>query len=125
MKRAILFTLCFSLSSAIFPQIIADHTVVEKYNTIPQYYIDEVKKMLVWVGGMSHSLGYQKGVNLLELLDSDYQATTWLSDPPPPYTASSLRLGRPWMSNTNFWLEDVASYCSVIEDKTIPGTRIQ
>ena len=32
-------------------QIIADHTVVDKFDNIPQYYIDEVKKMLVWFPG--------------------------------------------------------------------------
>ena len=88
-----------------YGQIIADHNVVDRYDDIPQYYIDEEKKMLVWVPGMSHSLGYQNGVNLLELYDATYQAKTWSTDPPPSYSTSYLRLGRPWMSSINFWLK--------------------
>ncbi len=30
-------------------QIIADHTVVDKYDDIPEYYIEEVKKMVLSV----------------------------------------------------------------------------
>jgi len=102
-------------------RIIADHTVVDKFDEIPQVYIDEVKKMLVWVAGMSHSLGYQNGVNLLESLDSKYQVITWLSEPPPASSESYLRLGRPWMSNVNFWTTDVASYCSVAAGQNSTG----
>jgi len=95
-------------------QIVADHRAVDRYDLIPQYYVDEVKKMLVWVTGMSHSLGYQNGVNLLEVYDSTYQATTWLSDPPPAYSDQYLRLGRPWQSNVNAWLENLTDYESII-----------
>jgi len=38
--------------------------VVDKYDDIPQYYIDEVKKMLVDIAGESHSAGYRNGMNL-------------------------------------------------------------
>ena len=102
-------------------QIIADHTVVDLYDDIPQQWIDSVKKMLVWVPGMSHSLGYQHGVLLLESYNATYQATTWSSDPPPAYSESNLRLGRPYMSSINFWLDDVASYCSVIDGQNASG----
>jgi len=121
MKQIFSVLLLLMLSTANYSQIVADHTVVDRYDDIPEYYIDEVKKMLVWVGGMSHSLGYQKGINLLELLDPDFQATTWMGDPPPAYSSSYLRLGRPWMSNVNFWLEDVGSYCSVIDGQNSSG----
>ena len=47
MKRAIIITIFFSFSSAIFSQIIADHSVVDKFDQIPSYYINEVKKMYV------------------------------------------------------------------------------
>ncbi len=37
--------------STVIAQIIADHTVVDRYNAIPQYYIDQVKEMLsTWPG---------------------------------------------------------------------------
>ena len=64
-------------------RIIADHTVVDRYDDIPEYYVEKVKKMLVWGAGMSHSLGYQHGLNLLEKFNPIYQVTTYLGDPPP------------------------------------------
>lgn len=74
-------------------QIIADHSVVEKYNEIPQQYIDLVKKMLVDIAGESHSLGYRTGMNLLELHDSKFQVSTY-DGSIPGVTSSNVRLGR-------------------------------
>ncbi|NMC34479.1 MAG: hypothetical protein GYA36_18815, partial [Veillonellaceae bacterium] len=47
------------------PQIIADHTVVDKYDDIPEYYINEVKKMWLSVPGESHATAYIFGLELL------------------------------------------------------------
>ena len=47
-------------------QIITDHTVVDRFDDIPQCYIDEVKKMLVYFSGRSHSSSYRTGLDLLE-----------------------------------------------------------
>jgi len=44
-----------TLSISSTSQIIADHAVVDKYDDIPQYYIDEVKKMWVSYAGESHA----------------------------------------------------------------------
>ena len=74
-------------------RIIADHTVVDQYSKIPQQYIDEVKKMLVNIVGISHSIGYQQGADLLELLNSKYQAVTYYNTNPPAYSDQYLRLG--------------------------------
>lgn len=74
-------------------QIIADHTVVDKYDKIPQQYINEVKKMLVDMAGESHSGAYRIGQNLLELLDSKYQVETY-DGTCPAYTDQRLRIGR-------------------------------
>ena len=49
--------------------IIADHTVVDQYSSIPQQYIDLVKKMWLDVPGESHSSGYRLGLQLLENAD--------------------------------------------------------
>jgi hypothetical protein len=76
-----------------YGQIVADHTVVDKYNAIPQQYIDAVKKMLVDIAGESHSLGYRIGVNLLEIIDPKYQVTTY-DGSIPAYSSQYLRLGR-------------------------------
>lgn len=74
-------------------QIIADHSVVDKYDAIPQQYIDLVKNMLVDISGESHSLGYRIGMNLLESYDSKFQAITY-DGSIPGLTNNSLRLGR-------------------------------
>lgn len=53
--------------------VIIDHTYVDKYDDIPQYWINEVKKMWVNVAGESHSSGYRIGLDLLEAQDSRFQ----------------------------------------------------
>ena len=57
-------------------QIIADHTVVDRYDDIPEYYINEVKKMYVQVIGESHSAAYRDGLDLLEDIYNSFQAET-------------------------------------------------
>lgn len=85
------------LPSASAP-LIADHTVVEKYKDIPQYWIDEVKKMWVNVPGESHSQGYRIGLELLQAIDSRFQAIrTEEGAPPEAYTDQHLRVsGHRW-----------------------------
>ncbi len=105
MKRIIIFFLVAQLSLLAFAQtqIIADHTVVDQYDQIPQQYIDEVKKMLVYIGGESHSGGYRNGVDLLELYNSIYQAQTYTSQPLPSYSDQYLRLGMPYNIGEDFF----------------------
>ena len=67
MRRILFFLLLLQISAVQFGQIIADHTVVEKYDRIPQHYIDEVKKLWLVVAGESHAEGYRHGLELLEL----------------------------------------------------------
>ena len=93
MKKAIILPILFWFSTSVFSQIIADHTVVDRYGDIPQQYIDAVKRMLVDIAGESHSSGYSIGMNLLESIDSKFQVTTY-DGYVPGYTSSSLRLGR-------------------------------
>lgn len=54
--------------------IVADHTVVDQYQNIPQQYIDLVKQMWVQVIGESHSGAYRYGVNLLAAQDAKFPA---------------------------------------------------
>ena len=103
MKRTRLIILLLLIHSCVFGQIIADHMVVDRYADIPQIYIDEVRKMLVNMGGESHSLGYQNGANLLELLYPRFQVMTYTSNPPPSMTDQYLRLGRPYMYGESIW----------------------
>jgi hypothetical protein len=88
-------------------QIIADHTVVDKYDDIPQYYIDQVKKMWLVIAGESHSRGYFSGLELLEALDSRYQVNWTQSGTPEAYTTSHLRTSRAtWgdVNNSTGWI---------------------
>ncbi len=73
-------------------QIIADHTIVDRYDDIPQCYIDKVKTMWVSFPGESHSESIRRGVELLEARDSRYQVTVRLSGTPDPSTTNYLRL---------------------------------
>lgn len=63
-------------------QIIADHTVVEQYDNIPQQYIDSVKKMMVATPGESHSRAYRTGMELLEAIDPKYAVNIGLGEAP-------------------------------------------
>ncbi len=81
--------------------IIADHTVVDQYDKIPQRYIDEVKKMLVWIPGMSHGNSYFHGCQFLFQIDSKFASTVWYHTSPPGPTNSNLRIGRPHFGSVN------------------------
>lgn len=87
-------------------QMIADHTVVDKYNDIPQYYIDKAKEMWVTIPGESHSSAYRLGCQLLASLDSTYKVNVTESGTPEGYTNQHLRLSRAtWgdISNVAGW----------------------
>jgi hypothetical protein len=83
--------------------IIADHTVVDQYDDIPQEYIDKVKTMWLDVPGESHSSGYRKGLQFLEDLDSRFQVNVTESGTPEPYTDQHLRVSRAVRTQYNSW----------------------
>jgi hypothetical protein len=88
-------------------QIIADHTVVDKYDQIPQQYIDKVKEMWVIVAGESHSKGYRIGCRLLEELDPRFQVSIRESGVPEGYTDAHMRLSSAtWgdLNNSSGWI---------------------
>jgi hypothetical protein len=72
-------------------QIIADHTIVDRFDDIPQQYIDLIKKMWVTVPGESHSGAYRTGMTLLEASYPAYAVSVVESGTPEPYTTSNLR----------------------------------
>jgi hypothetical protein len=84
-----------------YAPIIADHTVVDLYDDIPQQWIDSVKKMNVFVPGMSHGAGYFNGLLLLEQLDSKYGVDVWYHTSPPATKSGSLQIGRPGWGSVN------------------------
>ncbi len=94
MKRVILFIIYIQISLLSYGQIIADHTVVDKYDDIPQYYIDEVKKMWLSYAGESHSEAIRDGLEALEGIDATYAVNVTESGTPEAYTTSHLRASR-------------------------------
>jgi hypothetical protein len=90
-------------------QIIADHTIVDRYDDIPAEYITEVKKMWVSYAGESHSEGVRVGLNALEVLDADYAVNITSSGTPEAYATSYLRFSRAtWgdVNNATGWIYD-------------------
>ncbi len=94
MKRVIFILLIAQLSIPHFGQIIADHTVIGKFDDIPQEYIDEVKKMLVIVAGESHTNGYFEGLLALGKLHPSHKVEWSSGGSPQRYTDKYLRVGR-------------------------------
>ncbi len=83
-------------------QIIADHTVVDKYNDIPQYYIDQVKKMWLSYAGESHTNAIRTGMVLFENLNPKYAVSQISTGTPEPYTTANLRVNEAtWGSYRN------------------------
>jgi hypothetical protein len=74
-------------------QIIADHTVVARYSSIPDAYIALVKQMWLDVPGESHSAGYRNGLRFLQQQESRY-AVSVLESGTPSKTTGTLRASR-------------------------------
>jgi hypothetical protein len=90
-------------------QIIADHTIVDKFDKIPQQYIDAVKKMWLVVAGESHSGGYRAGLTLLEASFPAYSVSLVESGTPEAYTTSNLRASRGTWGDIDYatgWIYD-------------------
>jgi hypothetical protein len=88
-------------------QIIADHTIVDKYHDIPLEYIDKVKEMWLVYAGESHSAAIRTGLTLLEAADSKFQVSIKESGIPDTYANRFLRASRAtWgdISNTSGWV---------------------
>ncbi|MBE0673315.1 MAG: hypothetical protein IH591_01515 [Bacteroidales bacterium] len=69
-------------------QIIADHTIVDDFDKIPAYYMAEVKKMMIYIAGASHSASYRSGLTLLQELYPAYSVNVSNNE---TYTSSYLR----------------------------------
>jgi hypothetical protein len=88
-------------------QIIANHAIVDKYDDIPQHYIDSVKKMWLVVAGESHSAGYRIGLSSLEKNYNTYAVSVMESGTPAAYTDTNLRVSRgTWgdLNNETGWI---------------------
>jgi hypothetical protein len=76
MKKVMFLVLLYQISIFVNGQIIADHTVIDKFDNIPAEYIEKVKKMWLSYPGESHALGILKGLDLLEQENASYQVST-------------------------------------------------
>ena len=110
MKRILIILILFHITILQYGQIIADHTVVDKYDDIPKYYIDEVKKMWLSYAGESHSEGIRYGLLALEIADPTFAVSVLEGiggEVPEPYTTSNLRASRAtWgdVSHSTGWI---------------------
>lgn len=88
-------------------QIIANHTIVDRFDDIPAGYLAEVKKMWMVYAGQSHSEGVRDGLALLESSYPTYNVNVTSSGSPEGYTTSHLRASRAtWGSynNSSGWI---------------------
>ena len=105
----LIFLLNLPVTKALSQPIIVDHTSVDKYQDIPEYYINEVKKMWIVIAGESHSGGYRAGCNLLEQIDGRYSVNVTEAGIPEGYTDQHLRISRgTWgdHDNSTGWIYD-------------------
>ena len=58
------------------PAIIADHRAVDGFADIPASYLAQVRNMLLYVAGESHSTSYGYGPELLAAQNSQYAAVS-------------------------------------------------
>ncbi|MDF1576057.1 MAG: Ig-like domain-containing protein [Bacteroidales bacterium] len=119
--QLIIFFICFNLM--MNAQIVADHTVVDQYNQIPQKYIDAVKTMLVSIAGESHSLAYRLGLVLLEEMDNTYQVEIYNMGSPSSETSQYLRMGRHMIAGEDIFFSEagVAGIKDDISDQAATG----
>ncbi len=89
-------------SSGQSDQIIADHTVIERFDDIPPDYITQIKKMMIAFPGESHSAAYRKGMELLEALDAKHACNVGTAE---AYTDQYVRVENyGWTGEYVFWI---------------------
>jgi hypothetical protein len=91
MRKIVLILFLFRISLIQYGQIIADHTVVDKFDNIPQNWINQVKKMWISYPGESHSESLRRGLEFLEAAFPAYQVEVAEFTSPASYTTAYLR----------------------------------
>jgi hypothetical protein len=120
-RKVLLCIIVINLFGNNYGQIVADHSVVDKYDDIPQQWIDSVKRMWVSVTGASHAEAYRMGCWQLGQEDSRFPAATNWQGEPLPYRSTALRInGSTWGNYDNetgwtymngqddWWTNDIA-----------------
>ncbi len=88
MKKIIIISILAQLSLIQFGQIIADHSIVDDFDKIPASYMAEVKKMMIYMAGASHSDAYRSGLARLEEMYPAYSVNISNNE---AYTTNYLR----------------------------------
>jgi len=91
MRKILLLIFLVKLSMVCSGQIIANHNIVDKYELIPDFYINEVKKMWLSYAGESHAGAIRSGLNILESENNKYQVNITSAGTPEAYTDAWLR----------------------------------
>ena len=83
--------------------LIVDHKAVDEFNQIPDYWIEEVKKMMINIPGESHGRGYMYGLESLQNINNKYAVNiTWTGEPEAP-TNKYLRGVRTYRNEYGNW----------------------
>jgi hypothetical protein len=110
MRRVIMLFVLVQISLVDFGQIIADHTIVDQYDKIPQQYIDAVKKMWLSYAGESHSMGIRNGLLALEAAYPAYAVSVIEGGIPEAYTTINLRASRATWGDVDYSTGWIYSY---------------
>lgn len=89
---SIVFCLCLAPIVLQAQPVIADHTVIDRYSTIPDEYFPVINSMLLNIAGESHSRGYRYGLELLAAQDSRLSVSVDRDDGPEAPTTNHLRV---------------------------------
>jgi hypothetical protein len=84
-------------------QIIADHTIVDRYDDIPASYMAEVKKMMVSFPGESHSVAYRTGMTSLMGINANYAVNVSEGSTPQAPTDQYLRVNQSVRELGGWW----------------------
>lgn len=107
-------------------QIIADHTIVDRYAAIPDEYMNAVKTWLVDAAGESHSEAYRTGIEDLASSEPRFAADSFTGGFPSA-TSAHLRLGsHDWMGEGDFWTNAsaISGIKALIADQETAGNPI-
>jgi hypothetical protein len=81
-------------------QIIADHTIVDRFVDIPEEYLNKIKKMMICFPGESHSYAFRVGMELLELMYPSYSCNVGTEQ---EYTDQYLRIDERFSAGEAEW----------------------
>jgi hypothetical protein len=85
--------------------IVADHTIVDRYDDVPGEYLDRVKAMWFNLLGESHSASYQIGLRLLSEADARFPASVTEGGAPEAPRTDALRASRHRRTEYSSWAQ--------------------